>query len=156
MSPSSRTRRTRLASHTNRAVLAAAPVALALVTALGPATAAHATDYQDMPTWQLGDDCYQQGQFLYQDPDGSSLDIPSTQLSQGSTGVCVAYAQRLMTGDPISGWGPGDVDGQFGPHTRSAVVAFQNWRISEGLGLRCGPADGVVGPRTWTCLIDQG
>ena len=38
-----------------------------------------------------------------------------------------------------------DVDGNFGPQTRTAVVAFQN---QSGLD-----ADGIVGPLTWSALI---
>lgn len=38
------------------------------------------------------------------------------------------------------------VDGQFGPETRSRVIAFQG---AEGLA-----ADGIVGPDTWAALVD--
>ena len=38
-----------------------------------------------------------------------------------------------------------DVDGIFGPQTRTAVVNFQN---QKGLS-----ADGIVGPKTWSALI---
>ncbi|MDB5412830.1 MAG: hypothetical protein JWR10_1165 [Rubritepida sp.] len=41
----------------------------------------------------------------------------------------------------------GDADGVFGPTTRDAVAGFQR---REGL-----PADGVVGPLTWSRLVDQ-
>jgi peptidoglycan hydrolase-like protein with peptidoglycan-binding domain len=38
------------------------------------------------------------------------------------------------------------VDGDFGPETRSRVIAFQG---AEGLS-----ADGIVGPNTWAALVD--
>jgi peptidoglycan hydrolase-like protein with peptidoglycan-binding domain len=40
---------------------------------------------------------------------------------------------------------PGAVDGIFGPNTRASVVSFQT-------NIGSGPADGVVGPITWSQL----
>jgi predicted chitinase len=65
---------------------------------------------------------------------------PGALLRQGSRGASVqAMQQRLSDlGQTLS------VDGNFGPGTRAAVVAFQG---SKGLS-----ADGVVGPATWAAL----
>lgn len=60
-------------------------------------------------------------------------------LRRGSTGADVErLQQRLGTA----------VDGDFGPSTERAVIAFQQ---SRGLD-----ADGVVGPQTWAALADGG
>ena len=59
----------------------------------------------------------------------------------------------LMTGDKVkeiqqklkaAGFDPGPIDGEFGPHTHAAVVAFQ---LSLGL-----VPDGEVGPQTAQAL----
>jgi peptidoglycan hydrolase-like protein with peptidoglycan-binding domain len=63
-------------------------------------------------------------------------------LRSGDMGGDVRDAQTLLAKHgflPSSG-----VDGQFGPQTRSAVVAFQR---AKGLS-----ADGVIGPATWKAL----
>jgi N-acetyl-anhydromuramyl-L-alanine amidase AmpD len=39
------------------------------------------------------------------------------------------------------------VDGDFGPKTEAAVIAFQKAHAKE-----CGDADGIVGPKTWAAL----
>ncbi|MCA1683602.1 MAG: peptidoglycan-binding protein [Actinobacteria bacterium] len=64
-------------------------------------------------------------------------------LAQGSTGPKVSALQGALRkykgpGTPTD---PGLVDGDFGPKTRSAVVAYQ--------GERGVTADGKVGDRTW-------
>jgi putative chitinase len=62
-------------------------------------------------------------------------------LKAGSTGLDVADLQRQLA---AHGFNPGAADGNFGPATEAAVIAFQR---SEAL-----PADGIVGPRTAAAL----
>jgi peptidoglycan hydrolase-like protein with peptidoglycan-binding domain len=62
----------------------------------------------------------------------------------GSKGPFVADAQLKLL---AKGFDPGPVDGDFGPRTRQAVVAFQ---AANGL-----LADGVVGNETWAALDDE-
>lgn len=64
----------------------------------------------------------------------------SPTLSQGATGSSVRDLQNALraAGHDIS------VDGQFGPQTKAAVIAFQRAR---GLTV-----DGIVGPQTWGAL----
>jgi putative chitinase len=62
-------------------------------------------------------------------------------LKLGSTGQDVAVLQGVLQ---VRGFNPGATDGDFGPATEAAVIAFQR---SEGL-----LADGVVGPRTAVAL----
>jgi peptidoglycan hydrolase-like protein with peptidoglycan-binding domain len=61
-------------------------------------------------------------------------------LRQGSRGEAVRELQKLLA---AKGYGI-VADGDFGPKTREAVVAFQR---SKGL-----EADGLVGPKTWAAL----
>ncbi len=72
-------------------------------------------------------------------PDGG----PMPTLQQGSTGDVVRSLQRVLTNGAAGQWDttPQGVDGDFGPHTRSSVEAFQRW---GGVG-----ADGIVGDQTW-------
>ena len=58
----------------------------------------------------------------------------------GSKGdwVKVAQARLLMYGYQI------EVDGDFGPNTKNAVISFQ---ASYGL-----TKDGIIGPKTWAKL----
>ncbi len=69
----------------------------------------------------------------------------SPTLRQGDIGADVAEAQTLLA---KAGFSPGTVDGNFGPKTRAAVVAFQR---AKGLA-----ADGVIGPNTWKALRATG
>ncbi len=62
-------------------------------------------------------------------------------LRLGSSGQRVSRLQRQLK---KLGFNPGALDGDFGPATHSAVIAFQQ---SEGL-----LADGVTGPRTLKAL----
>ncbi len=62
-------------------------------------------------------------------------------LRQGTIGPDVTLLQRTLQG---KGFSPGRVDGEFGPGTEAAVMAFQR---SQGL-----LADGIVGPHTAAAL----
>lgn len=64
-------------------------------------------------------------------------------LSLHSTGNNVANLQTCLT---YLGYSTRGIDGDFGPNTRDAVVAFQN---AKNLG-----ADGVVGPLTKEALAE--
>jgi peptidoglycan hydrolase-like protein with peptidoglycan-binding domain len=71
--------------------------------------------------------------------------VPTT-IQEGSTGDDVRWAQyllvrRLVLGDQTQ------IDGIFGPQTKTAVIEFQ-----QGAGLT---QDGIVGPITWGAL-EQG
>ena len=62
-------------------------------------------------------------------------------LKVGSSGAEVFELQRELAG---AGFSPGAIDGDFGPRTKHAVVAFQQ---AHHLA-----ADGIVGPNTWGAL----
>src|SRR5258708_32270378 len=62
-------------------------------------------------------------------------------LRQGSTGPDVTALQQKLKD---LGFDPNGVDGNFGPGTRDAVIAFQQ---SKGL-----QADGIAGPATFAAL----
>lgn len=64
-----------------------------------------------------------------------------SELRSGDFGAEVETMQRALA---RHGFSPGDIDGSFGPATRSAVVRFQR---AKGL-----EADGVVGPNTLRAL----
>jgi N-acetylmuramoyl-L-alanine amidase len=86
--------------------------------------------------------------------------VPSVTYAQGSavpvsppSTTIYRLTPPLMTGDKVreiqqklkaAGFDPGSVDGEFGPHTHAAVVAFQ---LSLGL-----LPDGEVGPQTAQAL----
>ncbi len=67
------------------------------------------------------------------------LDPPT--VRNGSSGPAVRLLQQLLIDN---GFDPGDVDGEFGPNTESAVREFQDL-----LGL---DDDGIVGQKTWAAL----
>lgn len=70
------------------------------------------------------------------------LALSAAALLGGAFTAPVAHAQCLLRN--VWGYGGVDVDGIFGPRTRSAVIDMQR---------RCGIApDGIVGPNTWNCL----
>jgi peptidoglycan hydrolase-like protein with peptidoglycan-binding domain len=71
--------------------------------------------------------------------------MPATQalpiLREGDTGYDVRWAQYRLTRQTLQYT---DIDGIFGPFTRTGVVEFQK---SYGLD-----PDGVIGPKTWEKL----
>ena len=76
-------------------------------------------------------------------PDGG----PMPTLQQGSTGDVVRSLQQVLTKGAAGEWNttPQGVDGDFGPHTRSSVEAFQRWGHVT--------ADGIVGDETWSVSL---
>ena len=65
-------------------------------------------------------------------------------LRQGDKGEIVRAAQLLLNGRgaSVGKWG---ADGDFGPMTKEAVLAFQRRNGLE--------ADGIIGPETWAALL---
>ena len=76
-------------------------------------------------------------------PDGG----PMPTLQEGSTGDVVRSLQTVLTngaaGQRVTT--PQGIDGDFGPHTRASVEAFQSW---GGVTV-----DGVVGDQTWSVSL---
>jgi len=66
-------------------------------------------------------------------------------ISQGATGPTVRWAQYLLVRRTLS---DNQIDGIFGPVTKSAVEQFQS---SSNLAV-----DGIVGPATWAALGGDG
>ena len=76
-------------------------------------------------------------------PDGG----PMPTLEVGSTGPVVSSLQTVLT-NGASLWGgviPQGIDGDFGPNTKAAVEAFQNWGGVQ--------VDGIVGDQTWAVSL---
>lgn len=65
-------------------------------------------------------------------------------VQTGSISGDVKTVQQILTGQ---GYNVGPIDGNFGPQTQQAVIAFQK---SKGL-----LPDGIVGPQTWAALKGQ-
>jgi peptidoglycan hydrolase-like protein with peptidoglycan-binding domain len=76
-------------------------------------------------------------------PDGGPMPI----LQEGSTGPVVTSLQTLLT-NGASDWGvsPEGIDGDFGPHTKASVEAFQAWGQVD--------VDGIVGDQTWSVSLN--
>lgn len=76
-------------------------------------------------------------------PDGG----PMPTLEEGSSGNVVRSLQTLLTNGASGQWGttPQGIDGDFGPHTKASVKAFQAW---GGVAV-----DGVVGDLTWSVSL---
>ena len=72
------------------------------------------------------------------------MTTPAT-ISEGSSGPTVRWAQYLLVRRTLS---YNQIDGIFGPVTKTAVEQFQG---SSGLSV-----DGVVGPATWAALGGNG
>src|SRR5271166_6053393 len=72
---------------------------------------------------------------------------PMPTLQEGSTGDVVRSLQTVLTNSAAGQWvtTPQGIDGDFGPHTRASVEAFQSW---GGV-----TADGVVGDQTWSVSL---
>lgn len=65
-------------------------------------------------------------------------------LTEGTISADVTEAQKILQGQ---GYNVGPIDGNFGPQTRAAVIAFQK---TKGL-----TPDGIIGPDTWAALRGQ-
>jgi peptidoglycan hydrolase-like protein with peptidoglycan-binding domain len=76
-------------------------------------------------------------------PDGS----PMPTLEQISSGEVVRALQTLLTHGAAGHWvtTPLGTDGDFGPHTKASVEAFQAW---GGFAV-----DGIVGDQTWSVSL---
>jgi peptidoglycan hydrolase-like protein with peptidoglycan-binding domain len=76
-------------------------------------------------------------------PDGGPMPL----LKEGSTGDVVRSLQTVLTNGAPGQWNttPQGIDGEFGPHTRASVEAFQTW---GGIS-----ADGIVGDQTWSVSL---
>ncbi|MGA7487054.1 MAG: peptidoglycan-binding protein [Xanthobacteraceae bacterium] len=76
-------------------------------------------------------------------PDGGPMPV----LREGSSGDVVRSLQRVLTNGASGQWGTGPqgIDGNFGPHTKASVQAFQAWGGVAG--------DGVVGDQTWAVSL---
>jgi peptidoglycan hydrolase-like protein with peptidoglycan-binding domain len=72
-------------------------------------------------------------------PDGRPMPL----LKEGASGPVVSSLQQVLTNGAPGQWNvtPQGVDGNFGPHTKTAVKAFQTW---GGVG-----SDGIIGDQTW-------
>jgi peptidoglycan hydrolase-like protein with peptidoglycan-binding domain len=76
-------------------------------------------------------------------PDGG----PMPTLEEGASGDVVRSLQTVLTNGAPGEWGttPQGIDGDFGPHTKASVEAFQSW---GGV-----PVDGIVGDQTWSVSL---
>jgi peptidoglycan hydrolase-like protein with peptidoglycan-binding domain len=76
-------------------------------------------------------------------PDGG----PMPTLKEGSSGDVVRSLQTVLTNGTPGAWGttPQGIDGEFGPHTKASVEAFQSW---GGVTV-----DGIVGDETWSVSL---
>lgn len=76
---------------------------------------------------------------------GVVINLPTTMIYRLTTPPMSGDAVRMIQEKlRMAGFDPGEIDGDFGPHTQAAVLAFQ---LSHGL-----VADGEVGPQTEQAL----
>ena len=127
-----------------RAVGAAAGAAALLLSMAGASSAHAVTPAYSSSLPVLQSQCLAQGERLNTPDVPGQFEIPSTQLSYGSTGVCVALVQTLLDDGAYVCTGSNylSVDGQDGPATTAAVRCIQQYK-----GLH---VDGQVGPETWS------
>lgn len=85
--------------------------------------------------------CLAKGKTMYGKNGGRTIEIPTTVVQKGSTGVCVRYLQELLRDQGYSI----TVDGIFGEKTKNAVTS---WQKSQKLQV-----DGIVGKNTWFTLM---
>lgn len=81
--------------------------------------------------------------FSYNLPDGTSIKpvvAPTALYRRGAPNMAPSIVTRLQQALAAAGFDPGLIDGDYGPDTEKAVIAFQT---AEGLTV-----DGVVGPET--------
>ena len=76
-------------------------------------------------------------------PNGAPMPV----LRQGSSGEVVRALQTLLTNGASGPWNvtPQGIDGNFGPHTKASVQAFQTWGSVA--------SDGIVGDQTWAVSL---
>ena len=76
-------------------------------------------------------------------PNGAPMPV----LRQGSSGEVVRALQTLLTNGASGAWNVTQqgIDGNFGPHTKASVQAFQTWGSVA--------SDGVVGDQTWAVSL---
>src|SRR6185503_11115596 len=76
-------------------------------------------------------------------PNGAPMPV----LQQGSSGEVVRALQTLLTNSASGAWNvtPQGIDGNFGPHTKASVQAFQTWGSVA--------SDGIVGDQTWAVSL---
>jgi lysozyme len=67
-------------------------------------------------------------------------------IQPGATGPRVKEIQQRLKAFQKPEFDPGNVDGNYGSRTKSAVMAFQK---SKNLL----PPDGIIGPKTWVALL---
>ncbi len=100
-------------------------------------------------TWEKMYETYADVTNLLLDPGQRPGVYPGRSLREGSTGRAVREAQYylLLMSAYYDSIPSVRVDGEFGPATTSAVIAFQQL---EGL-----TPDGIIGPTTWKALFDR-
>ena len=73
-------------------------------------------------------------------------------VRQGSRGDAVRAVQDQINFRNLRNGHTLNVDGIFGPRTRSAVIAFQR---ALAVSIRPFAVDGIVGPQTWPALVNE-